>query len=407
MTNLYTHLHYFVVLVAFRVWVAYQVQFLVLGRPLVPSPPPPPFTVAPPSTGHTYENAYNAVLMYSPVSHPATAMQAAQTKRMAAMLRRPENRVCFDCGCPQPRWGSTNLGVFFCLRCAGIHRALGTHISRVKSTNMDDWPEPVLYMMEHVGNTRGRLLYEYNMPESSRPGTNTEAIALERLLRMKYERRSFFHPQYEDLIQKFLASDIEANIDGGVPVEEPPPRRATATQEKRQSPPLEELWGGPVTAPPPVGQHPHQANQQAPRAVTQGVKADIADLFASHQPQHAWSNPYSSAPVTGFSPKHPTSPFPQPTCQAQQRHQHMPTQEWPSAHTNSNQYQRHQAHCGQVASAPLPSRPDLCSGTAAPVAEGGDAKHEIMSMFASPQACTTVYNAWQPQVVKPYYHPTV
>lgn len=43
-----------------------------------------------------------------------------------------------------PRWASWNLGVFVCIRCAGIHRNLGVHISRVKSVNLDSWtPEQI------------------------------------------------------------------------------------------------------------------------------------------------------------------------------------------------------------------------------------------------------------------------
>lgn len=43
-----------------------------------------------------------------------------------------------------PRWASWNLGVFLCIRCAGIHRNLGVHISRVKSVNLDSWtPEQI------------------------------------------------------------------------------------------------------------------------------------------------------------------------------------------------------------------------------------------------------------------------
>ena len=31
------------------------------------------------------------------------------------------------------------MGLFLCMRCAAIHRKLGTHISKVKSLSMDTW----------------------------------------------------------------------------------------------------------------------------------------------------------------------------------------------------------------------------------------------------------------------------
>lgn len=31
------------------------------------------------------------------------------------------------------------LGIFLCIRCASLHRKLGTHISKVKSISMDSW----------------------------------------------------------------------------------------------------------------------------------------------------------------------------------------------------------------------------------------------------------------------------
>lgn len=34
---------------------------------------------------------------------------------------------------------SSQLGIFLCMRCASLHRQLGTHISKVKSLSMDSW----------------------------------------------------------------------------------------------------------------------------------------------------------------------------------------------------------------------------------------------------------------------------
>ena len=40
-----------------------------------------------------------------------------------------------------PEWISVNLGAFLCPECAGCHRNLGTHISRVRSIKLDNWED--------------------------------------------------------------------------------------------------------------------------------------------------------------------------------------------------------------------------------------------------------------------------
>jgi len=39
-----------------------------------------------------------------------------------------------------PDWASINLGIVLCIECSGIHRNLGTHVSRIRSLDLDDWP---------------------------------------------------------------------------------------------------------------------------------------------------------------------------------------------------------------------------------------------------------------------------
>ncbi|XP_034021551.1 stromal membrane-associated protein 1-like [Thalassophryne amazonica] len=91
---------------------------------------------------------------------------------------------------PGPRWASWNLGVFICIRCAGIHRNLGVHVSRVKSVNLDQWTIEQIQSIQDMGNTKARQLYEANLPESFRRPQTDQAV--EFFIRDKYEKKKYY-----------------------------------------------------------------------------------------------------------------------------------------------------------------------------------------------------------------------
>ncbi|KAM6997513.1 stromal membrane-associated protein 1-like isoform 6-T6 [Tautogolabrus adspersus] len=109
---------------------------------------------------------------------------------LSKLLREDDNKYCADCEAKGPRWASWNLGVFMCIRCAGIHRNLGVHISRVKSVNLDQWTPEQIQSMVDMGNRRARQLYEAHLPEGfKRPQTDQ---AVEVFIRDKYERKKYY-----------------------------------------------------------------------------------------------------------------------------------------------------------------------------------------------------------------------
>lgn len=80
--------------------------------------------------------------------------QARNESALQDLLRQPGNSTCADCGARNPSWASWNLGVFLCMRCASIHRKLGTHISKVKSLSMDKWTTEQVEVSETTGARR-------------------------------------------------------------------------------------------------------------------------------------------------------------------------------------------------------------------------------------------------------------
>lgn len=70
----------------------------------------------------------------------------------ASYCKEGKNKVCVDCGAPNPQWATAYFGILFCLECSGQHRSLGTHLTFVRSITMDTWKEREIACMRAGGN---------------------------------------------------------------------------------------------------------------------------------------------------------------------------------------------------------------------------------------------------------------
>ncbi|XP_026854456.2 arf-GAP with GTPase, ANK repeat and PH domain-containing protein 2 isoform X1 [Electrophorus electricus] len=104
------------------------------------------------------------------------------------------NDLCVDCEAPNPTWASLNLGALICIECSGIHRNLGTHLSRVRSLDLDDWPSELTKVLTAIGNHTANSVWETCTQGRQKPTPEATREQRESWIRAKYEQRAFVAP---------------------------------------------------------------------------------------------------------------------------------------------------------------------------------------------------------------------
>ncbi|XP_064162201.1 arf-GAP with coiled-coil, ANK repeat and PH domain-containing protein 3-like [Anguilla rostrata] len=105
----------------------------------------------------------------------------------------PGNEQCCDCGQPDPRWASINLGILLCIECSGIHRSLGVQCSKVRSLTLDSWEPELLKLMCELGNGTVNQIYESTCEQLGlkKPGPSSSRQEKEAWIKAKYVEKKF------------------------------------------------------------------------------------------------------------------------------------------------------------------------------------------------------------------------
>ncbi|CCK69924.1 GTPase-activating protein AGE2 KNAG_0D01730 [Huiozyma naganishii CBS 8797] len=199
-------------------------------------------------------------------------------KALAALLRDPGNACCADCKSQShPRWASWSLGVFVCIKCAGIHRSLGTHISKVKSVDLDTWREENLVELVRMGsNVAANRYYEAAL---DRGQTAEDRENFKRLLLDTNKLQNFIRNKYE--FKKWVAGSAPPQAT----TEEPP--AVDSPFSSNNTPPPPQLNTIPVTT--------STAQPRIPTDARPDLKKSILSLY---------SKPTGSATSVNSAPSH-------------------------------------------------------------------------------------------------------
>ncbi|KAL4608151.1 arf-GAP with coiled-coil, ANK repeat and PH domain-containing protein 2-like [Arapaima gigas] len=158
----------------------------------------------------------------------------------------PGNSTCCDCGQPDPRWASINLGITLCIECSGIHRSLGVHFSKVRSLTLDSWEPELLKLMCELGNAVINRIYEARREDmgSRKPQAGDPRQEMEAYIRAKYVDKRFVHkPSPTEQRAKIVALSKQEERLGGS-TEHLPPRPPPPTPKMRPPSSASAVAGG-------------------------------------------------------------------------------------------------------------------------------------------------------------------
>ncbi|RMJ28252.1 ARF GTPase activator [Aspergillus sp. HF37] len=137
------------------------------------------------------------------------------------------NNWCADCGSTSKvEWVSINLGIILCIECSGIHRSLGTHISKIRSLTLDvnSFSNDIVEILLQIGNRVSNMIWEATLDETLKPNAGSTREQRLKFITAKYSEgtyveqlpspRSRFATPNETLVASIKKNDIQGVLYG-------------------------------------------------------------------------------------------------------------------------------------------------------------------------------------------------
>jgi hypothetical protein len=141
-----------------------------------------------------------------------TVFKELTTEKLTAL--RALNPTCADCGTPNPDWASLNLCIVVCIECSGIHRSLGTHVSKVRSLTLDKWSANCYQLLMDVGNNYASCYWEYDNARVSKekPTFSAGRDMKEAFIANKYVNRVYVANSDQNANGTLLAACVKGSL---------------------------------------------------------------------------------------------------------------------------------------------------------------------------------------------------
>ena len=129
------------------------------------------------------------------------------------------NQFCADCNSSSKvEWVSLNLGIILCIECGGIHRSLGTHVSKIRSLTLDvhSFTNDIVELFMLIGNRISNMIWEALLDRSLKPTPTATRDQRLKFITAKYVERAFVQPvsQYVSADDTLLTSIKKHEIQG-------------------------------------------------------------------------------------------------------------------------------------------------------------------------------------------------